>query len=71
MSEIAICEPENDGHVTVRLEGDSLWMTQEQISDLFQRERSVITKHLRYVFKNQELIEESNVQNLHIAGSNL
>jgi hypothetical protein len=60
---------EDDGHVTVRLEGDNLWLTQDQIAGLFKRERSVITKHLRNIFNEGELIEESNVQNMHIAGS--
>lgn len=69
MSEIIIYEPAGGGHVTVRLEGESLWLTQEQIADLFKRERSVITKHLRNIFQDGELVEESNVQNLHIAGS--
>lgn len=69
MSEIIIYELADGGRVNVRLEGESLWLTQEQIADLFQRERSVITKHLRNIFKSTELLEESNVQNLHIAGS--
>lgn len=69
MSQIVIFESADGGHVTVRLEGDSLWLTQDQIADLFKRERSVITKHLRNIFKEGELVEESNVQNLHIAGS--
>ena len=69
MSEIIIYEPADGGHVTVRLEGESLWLTQEQIADVFKRERSVITKHLRNIFQDGELAEESNVQNLHIAGS--
>lgn len=69
MSEIIIYEPTDGGHVTVRLEGESLWLTQEQIAELFMRERSVITKHLRNIFQDGELVEESNVQNLHIAGS--
>jgi len=69
MSEIVIYEPVEGGQVTVRLEGESLWLSQEQIADLFKRERSVITKHLRNIFQDGELVEESNVQNLHIAGS--
>jgi prophage maintenance system killer protein len=69
MSEIIIYEPADGGHVIVRLEGESLWLTQEQIADLFKRERSVITKHLRNIFRDGELVEESNVQYLHIAGS--
>lgn len=53
----------------VRLENETVWLTQDQIGRLFGRERSVITKHLGNVFKEQELSEESNVQNLHIANS--
>lgn len=69
MSEIVIFEPTEGGQVIVRLEGDSLWLTQDQIANLFQRERSVITKHLRNIFTDGELDEKSNVQILHIAGS--
>lgn len=60
MSEIIIYEPADGGHVTVRLEGESLWLTQEQMAELFDRERSVITKHLQNVFRESEL-EESSV----------
>ena len=60
-----------DGSIAteVRLEGETVWLTQDQISQLFGRERSVITKHLGNVFKEKELPEESNVQILHIAHS--
>jgi len=62
----------SDGKVEleVRMEHDSVWLRQEQMSELFGRERSVITKHLRNIFVEGELEEKSNVQNLHIAGSN-
>ena len=39
------------------------------MSQLFGRERSVITKHIRHVFSEGKLDETSHVQNLHIAGS--
>ncbi len=39
------------------------------MGQLFERERSVITKHIRNLFAEGELVEKSNVQNLHIAGS--
>ena len=68
MADITIYQAEN-GTVEVRLEQDTVWLRQEQMSELFGRERSVITKHLRNVFAEGELEEESNVQNLHIAGS--
>lgn len=60
-----------DGAVRVeaRLERDRVWLTQAQMAELFGRERSVITKHIPNLFREGELAEESNVQNLHIAGS--
>jgi hypothetical protein len=39
------------------------------MAELFQRDRSVITKHIGNIFKEGELEEKSNVQNLHISGS--
>jgi prophage maintenance system killer protein len=69
MSELVIYQTESGEPVAVRLDGDTLWLNQEQMAELFGRERSVITKHLKNVFKEEELVEESNVQNLHIAGS--
>ena len=60
-----------DGNVTVdvQLKSDTVWLTQKQISELFDKERSVVTKHINNIFKEQELDEKSNVQNLHIANS--
>ena len=55
--------------IDVRFEQDSVWLRQEQMGELFGRERSVITKHLRNIFVEGELEEKGNVQNLHIAGS--
>jgi len=55
--------------IDVRMEGDSLWLTQAQMAQLFGRERSVITKHIQNIFAEGELDEKSNVQNLHIPNS--
>lgn len=43
----------------VRLDQETVWLTQEQMAKLFGRERTVITKHIRNVFKEGELIEHS------------
>ncbi len=61
----------SDGSVQleVTLDHETVWLRQEQMSELFGRERSVISKHIRNVFIEGELDEKSNVQNLHIAGS--
>jgi prophage maintenance system killer protein len=61
--------PDGQIRLDVRLEQDTVWLTQAQMADLFGRERSVITKHVRNVFRDRELDEKSNVQNLHIASS--
>ncbi len=47
-------------HIEIRLDPDkeTLWLTQEQIAQLFGRERSVITKHLKNIFKEDELDEK-------------
>ena len=68
MSQIAIYQSPG-GVVEVRLDSDTVWLTQAQMTQLFGRERSVITKHVRNVFKEGELDEKSNVQNLHIPRS--
>ncbi|MCH8495344.1 MAG: virulence RhuM family protein [Balneolales bacterium] len=61
--------PEGEVKLNVLLENETIWLTQEQMSQLFDRERSVITKHIGNVFIEGELEEKSNVQNLHISGS--
>lgn len=53
----------------VRTDGETVWLSQEQMSLLFDRERSVITKHIGNVFEEGELVPEGNVQELHIAHS--
>jgi len=60
-----------DGKIKVdcRLDSETLWLPQAQIARLFGRERSVITKHIRNIFAEGEVDEESNVQNLHIPNS--
>ncbi len=69
-SEIIIYQTE-DGKTKIqtRLENETVWLNQEQMAELFQRDRTVITKHIGNIFKEGELEEKSNVQNLHISSS--
>ncbi|MDH2918249.1 MAG: RhuM family protein [Sideroxydans sp.] len=56
MSEVLIYASESgQTQVDVRLDAETVWLTQEQMAALFGRERSVVTKHLRNVFKEGEL----------------
>lgn len=61
--------PEGAVKLNVLLENETIWLTQEQMRQLFERERSVITKHIGNVFSEGELEEKGNVQILHISGS--
>lgn len=58
-TDIAIYQADN-GAVEVRLQGETVWLRQEQMTQLFGRERSVITKHIKNVFAEGEL-EASSV----------
>ncbi len=57
-SQIAFYQNEN-GSVEVRLQADTVWLSQEHMTQLFGRERSVITKHIRNLFKEGELDMDS------------
>lgn len=58
MNEIQIYRTQ-DGktELLVKFDGETVWLSQEQIAALFERDRTVITKHLRNIFKENELIE--------------
>lgn len=55
--------------IDVKIEAETIWLRQNQIAELFQRDRTVITKHLNNIFKEEELDEKSNVQKMHIANA--
>ncbi len=60
-NEIILYRPnEMAEHIEVRLDEDNetFWLTQEQIAQIFERDRTVISKHLKNIFKNQELDEK-------------
>jgi len=60
VSEIVIFE-EDTQQVEVRLEGESLWLSLQQLADLFERDKSVISRHMRNIFKSGELDRNSVV----------
>ena len=65
-NEILIYQTE-DGQtqVDVRMENDTVWLTQAQMACLFDKDQSVIARHIANVFKEGELEKESNMQILH------
>ena len=60
---------DNEIKLTVPVENETVWLTQAQMTELFQVDRTVITRHVNNVFKENELIRESNVQKMHIPNS--
>lgn len=70
MSEILIYQG-RDGQsaVEVRLEQDTVWLSQAQMVELFGRDQSVVSRHIRNALAEGEVAEESNMQKMHIANS--
>ena len=55
--------------IDVYFQDENAWLNKAQMAELFQRDRSVISRHVRNVFDEGELDEKSNVQKMHIANS--
>ncbi|MDR0713252.1 MAG: cell filamentation protein Fic, partial [Bacteroidales bacterium] len=51
--------PNGDTQLDVRLEEETVWLMQEQIACLFGTQRPAVTKHLRNIFKSDELEENA------------
>lgn len=61
---------ENQGvKLEVNMKDETVWLTQEQMAQLFAKDRTVITRHINNIFKDGELDEKSNVQKMHFANS--
>jgi len=57
--QIIVYEPRADIRLEVKTDGDTVWLTQEQMCRLFGRDQSVIARHIRNVFKEGELVRDS------------
>ena len=66
--EIILYQPDETVRLEVRLEDDTVWLTQAQMAELFDREESNIRRHVINVFKEGELERNNNVQILHVNG---
>jgi len=53
----------------VSVDKETIWLRQDEISKLFEKDRSVITRHINNIFKDKEVDEKSNVQKMHFANS--
>ena len=69
-NEIIVYQPEGgEFHIEVRVENETVWLTQAQMAELFSKSISVISRHIANVFAEHELDEKSNLHFLQIANS--
>ena len=54
-NEIVLYQPNEMVKLEVRVQEDSVWLTQQQIADLFGTKRPAITKHLKNIYSSGEL----------------
>ena len=53
----------------VSVENETIWLTQTQLCNIFEKDQSVISRHINNIFKDNEVDEKSNMQKIHIANS--
>ena len=56
--EIVMYQPDETIRLEVRMGEDTVWLSQQQMAELFQRDQSVIARHIRNIYKEEELTEE-------------
>jgi hypothetical protein len=61
----------NDGELelSISIDTDTLWLTQAQLCDIFEKDQSVISRHINNIFRDNEVDKKSNMQKMHIANS--
>ena len=67
--EIILYQPDNALKLEVRIENETVWLSQAQMVILFGRNQSVISRHISNIFKEEELEEKSNMHFLHNANA--
>ena len=53
--EIVMYQPDETIRLEVRMEGETVWLTQAQMAELFDKDRTVIGRHIRNIYKEEEL----------------
>ena len=61
--------PDDGVRINVQIGSETVWLTTAQMGELFERDASVIRKHVRNVFRQGELTEDNNRQNLPVIGA--
>lgn len=51
--------PDGDSQIEVKLQNDTVWLSLDQMAELFQRNKSTISRHIKNVLEDGELQEEA------------
>ena len=60
---------QGDIKLDVTLQGETVWLTQSQICELFQKSKATISEHIKHIFEEGELDTESTVRNFRTTAS--
>ncbi len=67
---IIIYQTENGStKIETRLEDETVWLTQAQLCELFQKSKATISEHIKHIFEEGELVEQSVVRNFRTTAS--
>ena len=67
-AEVVLYQPDSSIHIEVLVEGETVWLTTQQMALLFNRDDSNIRRHIINIFRDGELQQENNVHFLHVNG---
>jgi len=63
IGEIVLYQPDNSVRLDVRVDDETVWLSLNQMAYLFDRDKSVISRHITNIFKEEELVMSSTVAN--------
>ena len=63
IGEIVLYQPDDSIRLEVRIEYETVWLSLNQMANLFNRDKSVISRHINNIFEEEELTRDSTVAN--------
>ena len=70
-NQVELYQSQDGINLTIQFANKTVWLSQEQLAVLFERDQSVISKHIKNVVLEGELDKESNMLKTHIANSDM
>ena len=61
-AEVVLYQPDNSIHIEVLVEGETVWLTQQQMVELFSSSKANISEHISNIFQQGELTKEATVR---------